>query len=491
MNSCRRSIIPALLPIVLFSGACSHTIPQASTKPVPPPITSAVPSFTALNKEQPKAPLSQMPLQIKTDLTPIQTAIRNAIPERFTEAGHPLEKDFRWTFVRSGEPQVRIQDGLVAIHAEYKGDIETRGGVRACRLDPVYSTLDATGKIVFLQDRESVAFGFEPAQVTVGLKPESDGRCNMFNVPVKDQLPELFAISEAKTALAEAVQPETFGIPFQRLWDDLEGPLSVPVSAINTRACFYGNPREVMLGQQKGTTQDTIISGVARQMPVITFEQACAEAQPTTALVYSGTLPPDSKPFMILARIPLSYANLSHQLQSKLFHQTLFLDTAGAETALIERVTATDANGRILLAVETGGDLKGTIYYWGTPRLDDGGKSLSVPDLQMANESKTAIDSIRVGYWQSVDRELENKLRQAAATDLSAQVDRMKQAITGKHTSGNMTMDILVTGQQPDQAHSTPQALVATILLQGTASANGHLIVEESGTRDPLKRETR
>lgn len=486
-----RSIILALLPIVLMTGACSHTIPQAATKPVPPPITSAVPSFAAMNKEQPKAPLSQVPLQIKTDLTPVQSAIREAIPERFTEAGHALEKDFRWTFVRNGQPQVRIQDGLVAVHAEYKGDIETRGGARTCRLDPVYSTLDATGKLVLLQDRESVAFSFEPAQVIVGLKPESDARCNMFNIPVKDQLPELFSISDAKTALAESVRPDTFNIPFQRLWDDLGGPLSVPISALNTRACFYGNPREVMLGQQRGTTQETIISGFARQMPMINLEPSCTEAPPTTALVNSGTPAPDSKPFMILAKIPLSYATLSHQVQSKLFHQTLVLDSAGTESAIIERVTATDANGRILLAVETGGDLKGTIYYWGTPRLDDNGRTLSVPDLQMANESRTALDSIRVGYWQMVDRELKTKLRQAITMDFSSQIDQMKQAITGKHTVGTVTTDILVTGQQPDQAHSTPQALIATILLQGTASAHGNITVEDNGARASSRQETR
>jgi hypothetical protein len=108
----------------------------------------------------------------------------------------------------------------------------------------------------------------------------------------------------------------------------------------------------------------------------------------------------------------------------------------------------------------------------------------------MANESKTAIDSIRLGYWQIVDRELKNKLRQAAATDLSPQVERMKQAMTGKHTSGNMTMDMLVTGQQSDQAYSTPQALVAAILLQGTASGNGHMAVEENIARSPFKQDT-
>lgn len=485
-----RSIIPALLPIVLFGGACTHTIPQAATKPVPPPISSPVPSFAAMNKELPKAPVSQTPLQIKVDLTPVQNAIRNAIPERVTEAGNPLGKDVRWTFVRNGPPQVRVQDGLVAVHADYTGNVEARGGTSACRLDPVYTTLDAIGKIVLQQNRESVAFGFEPSQVTTGLKPESDSRCNMFNVPVKDQLPELFAISEAKTALAASVKPETFSIPFQRFWDDLAGPLVVPVSTLNTRACLYGNPREMILGPQKGTTQETMISGMVKQMPVVDFEQACAEAPPTTALVNSGPVPGDSKPFVVLAKIPISYTNLSHQLQSKLFHQTIFLDSAKSETAIIERVTATDANGRVLMAVETSGDLKGTVYYWGTPRLEDGGKSLAIPDLQMANESRTAIDSIQVGYWQLVDRELKNKLRQAAVTDFSAQVDRMKQAITGSHSMGNVTMDILVTGQQPDQAYSTTEALVATILFQGTASAKGHLVIEERAAREPVKQES-
>jgi hypothetical protein len=486
-----RSMTMALVPMVFAVGACSHTIPQAATKPVPPPITSAVPSFAVMNKEQPKAPLSQVPLQIKTDLTPVQTAIREAIPERFTEAGHALEKDFRWTFIRNGPPQVRIQDGLVAVHAEYKGSIETRGGAGTCRLDPVYSTLDATGKLVLLQNRESVAFGFEPAQTAVGLKPESDARCNMFNIPVKDQLPELFSISEAKSALAESVQPETFTIPFQRLWDDLGGPLSVPVSALNSRACLYGNPREVVLGQQRGTIQETVISGFAREMPVASLEQSCAEAPPTTALVNSGAPSPDSKPFVILAKIPLPYANLSHQAQSKLFHQTILLDGGGTESATIEHVNATDANGRILLAVETSGDLKGTIYYWGTPRLDDNGKTLSIPDLQMANESRVALDSVRVGYWQMVDRELKTKLRQAVTTDFSAQIEQLKQALTGKHTVGSVTTDILVTGQQPDQAHSTPQALIATILLQGTASAQGKIAIEQGGTRTMSRQEPR
>lgn len=478
-----------LLPALLLAG-CSHSIPTSSTKPVPPPLTSAVPTFPAQTKEDSRAPMSQVPVQIKTDLTPIQAAIRNAIPEKITEAGHPLGQEFRWTFVRNGPPDVHIQDGLVAIHAEYKGDIESRGSARACRLDPLYATIDAAGKLTLVQNGDALAFGFEPTQTSVRTKPDSDARCNMFNAPVSEQIPDLFGLPEIKTALAEAVHPQGFGIPLQRIWDDLGGPLSMPIASLNTRACMYGNPREMILGGQKGTAQETVISGTAKQMPFITYEPTCTEAAPTVALVNSGAFPSDNKPYTLVARIPLSYQQISHQLQSKLFHQSLPLDNA-SETAVIERVSASDANGRALVTIEMTGDLKGTIYYWGTPRLEEGGRTISVPDLQMANESKSAIDSIRIGYWQLVDRELSSKLRQAMVVDISPQVDRLKQTVTGTHRSGGTTMDILITRQQPDHVRSTPQGLTATIMLEGTANATGQITLEEQSPRAQLREQGR
>ncbi len=154
-------------------------------------------------------------------------------------------------------------------------------------------------------------------------------------------------------------------------------------------------------------------------------------------------------------------------------------------------MSAADANGRSLLAIETTGDLKGTIYYWGTPRLGEGGRSISVPDLQMAKESKAAIDSIRIGYWQLVDRELNTKLRQAMAVDISSHVDRLKQMITGTHRSGGTTMDILITRQQPDHVRSFPQGLTVTIMLEGTANAAGQITLEEQSPRALLRRDGR
>lgn len=70
MKHRRTLVVPVLTAVFLTGVACSHTIPKSSSQPVPPPITSAVPSFTAMAKEDAPAPVSHVPVQVKTDLTP-------------------------------------------------------------------------------------------------------------------------------------------------------------------------------------------------------------------------------------------------------------------------------------------------------------------------------------------------------------------------------------------------------------------------------------
>lgn len=90
-----------------------------------------------------------------------------------------------------------------------------------------------------------------------------------------------------------------------------------------------------------------------------------------------------------------------------------------------------------------------------------------------------------------MDRELQPKLRQAIAIDLSNQVDRLKQTVTGSHRSGDLTMDILVTRQQPDQVWSSTQGITVSILLEGTANATGQMTLEGQPPRAMLRGESR
>ena len=84
--------------------------------------------------------------------------------------------------------------------------------------------------------------------------------------------------------------------------------------------------------------------------------------------------------------------------------------------------------------------------------------------------------AIKVGYWQLVDQELRERVRQAATIDLSQRIGNMKTAMSGQHQSGALATDLLIGRQEAGQVYSTHDALVADILLQGTASAAGRLV---------------
>jgi hypothetical protein len=185
--------------------------------------------------------------------------------------------------------------------------------------------------------------------------------------------------------------------------------------------------------------------------------------------------------------VPVPYAVLNQQLQERLYHQEAHLPTTLGSTLVIERVVASDVSGRTLLAVDTSGDVKGTLYYWGTPHLEREGNIITIPDLQIANETKIALEEIKSGYWQMVNTELEPRLRDASTIDLSQRIGSMKQALSGQHQSGGLAMDLLLAKQEAGQVVSTKDALVADVLLEGTASAAGRLPVKQASRSDVMQ----
>ncbi|WP_447976563.1 DUF4403 family protein [Candidatus Nitrospira bockiana] len=485
MNSRTCTIATVLIPLVMLAG-CSHTIPQSSAKPVPPPQFGQTPPAARASLETTRkiGPESVLPVTLTADLSSVQQAIQRAIPDRFDDADHPLGADYHWTFIREGDPTVSIQDGLVTFQAVYRGEVES-GAARACRLDPLYPVLEGTGQLTWRQQDELLLLTLSNPQTTITLKPESDAKCNMFNIPVHQQLAELFKQEAVKQRIANAVNHRAFSIPIQQVWERLHGPMAVSVVPANAQLCLYGAPKEFTVGSMKGSATQMMISGVARETPTALYEPTCHQPSVAPLDVKSGSVSAEGQPYKIMASLAIPYAVLNQQLQDKLFHKEAKLEKTWSDHVVIERAAAADANGRVLFSLDTSGDLNGTIYYWGTPRVEDGGNTLTFPDLQMATESKTALDSIKLGYWQLVDAKLRDWLRSASTVDLSQRVGQMKTAMSRQHKSGDLTMDLLVARQQGERAYSTPQAVVADILLEGTATAAGRLPVEGAAQGGP------
>jgi hypothetical protein len=235
------------------------------------------------------------------------------------------------------------------------------------------------------------------------------------------------------------------------------------------------------VGAMKGSGQRMTIPIVVKETPTATFEASCGKASDSAMKVTSGAVLLKGQPYKVLASVTVPYSVVNQGLQEKLFHQPM---KVGAEEMMIEQVTASDSSGNVLITAHTAGDLNGPIYYWGTPHLDGVGSVLTIPDLQMASESKTMLDNIKVGYWQLVDGSLRPALQRAARVELTDRIAKMKAAITGRHTNGDMITEITLMQQQPQRAYSTPGAIVADILFEGTANVSAPVRMEARPTAE-------
>jgi hypothetical protein len=476
-------VIMLLYASVLTFVGCSHTIPPAATKPQPPPqLGSPSPAIPPLSAgvKQAQAPDSSLPVTVTTDLSPLLRIIQASLPERFTEEDHPLGYDYMWRFLREGEPQVQIQDGIVKYRATYRGEIESPAA-RACRLDPLYPVIEGTGRLSFKEQEQGLLVTLINPTATIELKPESDSSCNMFNIPVKDQLAEILNRDTITQRISQSVDRAAYMIPLHLAWERLQQPILV--GQADTQFCLYGQAREFIVGSMKGPVQQTTITGVAKQTPVAFYQAPCPKSKDSHPMKIhmdrSVVAAQDGQPYRILLTVPVSYNILTQQLQQRLFHQELKLPTMLGDNLLIEQVTASNANGQTLLAVNTTGSVNGTMYYWGAPRLERDGNTISISNLQMAAETKTELDKVKPGYWQTVDQELKVRLQEAATLDLSQQLGNVKQALSRQHKNGWLELDLFMARQEPAQVVSTQNALVADVVLEGTASAAGHLPIEQ------------
>lgn len=289
-----------------------------------------------------------------------------------------------------------------------------------------------------------------------------------------------------KQHLARSSEVDTVTMPVSEIWKDLNMPMSVPITAMNSRICLYGQPTEILFGRPQGSMEQTSFHAMVRQSPVATYEPACSAVahKPMMARSSQMSTPPAAAdtPYKILASVAIPYTTLNQSFQYRLFHQSMRLESG--EPVIVEKVTASDATGRVLLSVELTGGLHGTVYYWGVPQLQQNGRLLAIPDLQMADESKRALDTFKLGYWQLIDQHLRSQLREAATIDLAKYVDTMKAALTGQHKAGGVTLDLLVAEQRAQQARMSENAILVYYLMEGTASATSHLSLDRVTGRE-------
>ncbi len=356
------TFIGLLIPVMILASACSHTVepyrPDVSTSPATPIKLAPRPTDRTATATAPplaKPVESTLPITLAGDLTPLQDAVSAAVPESFDETRSPMAREFRWTFQRQGAPQVFVQNGQLMVHAEYRGDVELKSSTaRACRLDPVYPTLDWNARLTTKQEGPNLVIRPEAPETSLGLKPDSDDKCNMFAGPLREQLPELINPKEVQEQIAQAVTKAAVVIPIHDVWDQLHGPYVAPLTSV-TALCIYPDPSEITLGPVEGTLQQAMLKGVAKVDAHALITQPCERPRSEPDKITTGQpAVPIGRSFILTAMLPVSYQVLSQRLQETLFHTEAALPERGVfgeHKLRIEKASAADAGGKVLMTI--------------------------------------------------------------------------------------------------------------------------------------------
>src|SRR5206468_10577329 len=91
----------------------------------------------------------------------------------------------------------------------------------------------------------------------------------------------------------------------------------------------------------------------------------------------------------------------------------------GRKSIDVRAVEVGDASGRVLVRLDVTGGLVGTLWLWGTPRVTlDGEKyMLTVPDLQIAVETRSALMRFALAAWKLWNGGIENPIRKQLTVD--------------------------------------------------------------------------
>jgi hypothetical protein len=127
----------------------------------------------------------------------------------------------------------------------------------------------------------------------------------------------------------------------------------------------------------------------------------------------------------------------------------------------------------MLVRAQVSGAVRGVLYLWGTPEIAErGGRAvLSVPDLQVAVETRDWLTRLKLAAWRAFSGGLESYLRARLTSDVTAQLDEARRALSrpfdlGEHARLRVTLDRV----EPGAVSSLPGALVAHARLRGAAA---------------------
>jgi hypothetical protein len=181
---------------------------------------------------------------------------------------------------------------------------------------------------------------------------------------------------------------------------------------------------------------------------------------------------PAEREYRVLLALAIPYELLAEKLRDKAVGKRL---GEGKRSIVVRSVELADANGRVLIKAQVEGAVTGTVALWGTPEVTerDGRAVLTVPDLQVAVETRSWLVRFGLGAWKLWNGGLQAKLRNAIELDLTDRLEKLRRMLDGERVieAGGRSARLIshLSRVFPAEVASRPGVLVVHALLVGSA----------------------
>jgi hypothetical protein len=455
--------VATLFVLALVAGcAPGVSVPRPNAEPSPP---------------VPAAELSTIRVPVVVDLTAMLAQAEAAVPREFKASSD-------WTVVDRnaiGDVGLRFEAARDPLRIELAGQRLTATSRVRYWIEVAQRVPKPIVGGSFWQELGSCGKGGEPMrEVEVGLEttlgvndawqltskttvrqPTFIHQCRMtfLKVNVTDRVAGAFAqaLARAATTLDQQIARQgNFRPLVERVWKQLGAPI-----ALDSGFSLGLNPVGVgLLGIEGSARSATAVIGIAAR-PAVTLGETPASHSAVAALP-KGEMPAG---FHISVDGELSFEEINRQLARRLVGTT---QTASGHAITITSAEAYGSGSRIVLGLGLAGDVKGTIYFVGTPRYDPATASLSLDDLDFSLDSKQALLSVADWlYHEGVRRTIVQQAHWGLEKGVANVRARVERALNRELAPGVRAF-ASVTSVRPVGVYVTPSALRARAVVDGT-----------------------
>lgn len=457
--------------LLLAAGGCRTGRPDYTVN-VPPNVLDVRPPRSVL--------FIDTPLRLEA----LDQAMLRAMPGGGSGGAKLGMLDARWQLQRQVPSVTAAPPGLL-LRLPVTGSLSVGAGFLRCQSNGVGGvfniaarpTLDAGGALML-------------ADARVTLEPVGTMQCAGVPVPVS----ELFALMlrPIEQSIGQALGSGLgqlrlpLGPALQKGLAELAVPRSLNLDG--QKACLDLDPAGLVVAPMAGAGQTAALRLGVDVAPRLSLGDCPNKVLPAQrALVVSEALAGAAAQSRVAVAVAVPAADLQAPLSKALMGRRF---GSGQQSVVVNSVALGDASGRALVRLGVTGAFNGNLFLWGTPqvRVEGGRYVLGVPDLQLAGESTSRLEELRLNLIQLFDGDLAGKLRPVLVLDVTERLQQVQKRLSGtlevnrsawqQQAGAGTVAGVLgvsaialrsqLTELQPVGVESRPGVLVAYVMLVGT-----------------------